>query len=64
MSTCQAEFYSATYTTKEGLHLRQLMGEIFDEPVDGTTTIWENNQSGIAYSQNALVDEKTKHIDL
>jgi hypothetical protein len=40
------------------------MGEIFDEPINGTTTIWEDNHSAIAYSQNALVSEKTKHIDL
>jgi hypothetical protein len=33
------------------------MGEIFNEP-----TIREDNQSAIAYSQNALVSEKTKHI--
>jgi hypothetical protein len=40
------------------------MGEIFDEPVSGITTIWEDNWSAIAYSPNALVNEKTKHIDL
>jgi hypothetical protein len=59
LSTCEAEYYSATYATKEGLPLRQLMGETFNEPIDGTTTIWENNQSAIAYSHNALVSEKT-----
>jgi hypothetical protein len=48
----------------EGLHLRQLMGEIFSAPITETTTIWEDNQSDIAYSQNALVSEKTKHIGL
>jgi hypothetical protein len=40
------------------------MGEIFDEPINGTTTIWEDNQSAIAYSKNALISKKTKHIDL
>jgi kynurenine formamidase len=41
------------------------MGEIFNAPITETTTIWEDNQSAIAYSQNALVSEKTaKHIDL
>jgi hypothetical protein len=49
LSTLEAKYYSATCATKEGLHLRQLMGEIFDEPIDGTTTIRENNQSAIAY---------------
>jgi hypothetical protein len=40
------------------------MGEIFNEPITGTTTIWEDNQSAIAYSHNALVSEKTKHIGM
>jgi hypothetical protein len=64
-STCEAEYYSAVDATKEGLHLRLLMGEIFNAPITETTTaIWEDNQSAIAYSHNALVNEKTKHIDM
>jgi hypothetical protein len=63
-STCEAEYYSAANATKEGLHLRQLMEEIFNSPITETTTVWEDNQSAIAYSQNALVSEKTKHIGL
>jgi hypothetical protein len=63
-STGEAEYYSAADATKEGLHLRQLMGEIFNAPITETITIWEDNQSAIAYSQNALVSEKTKHIGL
>jgi hypothetical protein len=38
------------------------MGEIFNAPITETTTIWEDNQSAIAYSHNARVCEKTKHI--
>jgi kynurenine formamidase len=41
-----------------------MVSEIFSRPFSGTTTIWEDNQSCIAYSQNALVSEKTKHIDM
>jgi hypothetical protein len=63
-STCEAEYYSAADATKEGLHLRQLLGETFNAPITETTTIWEDNQSATAYSQNALVSEKTKHISL
>jgi hypothetical protein len=40
------------------------MGEIFNAPITETTTIWEDNQSAIEYSHNALVSEKTKHIGL
>jgi hypothetical protein len=39
-------------------------GEIFNAPITETTTIWEDNQSAIAYSHNALVSEKTKHIGM
>jgi hypothetical protein len=42
-STCEAEYYSAADATKEGLHLRQLMGEIFNAPITETTNIWEDN---------------------
>jgi hypothetical protein len=49
-STCKAEYYSAADATKEGLHLRQFMGEIFNAPITETTTICEDNQSAIAYS--------------
>jgi hypothetical protein len=40
------------------------MGQVFNAPITETTAIWEDNQSAIAYSQNALVSEKTKHIGL
>jgi hypothetical protein len=49
-SSCEAEYYYAADATKEGLHLRQLMGEIFNAPITETTTIWEDNQNAIAYS--------------
>jgi hypothetical protein len=38
------------------------MGEIFNAPITETTTVWEDNQSDIAYSPNTLVNKKTKHI--
>jgi KUP system potassium uptake protein len=63
-STCEAEYYSAVDATEEGLYLRQLVGEIFNAPITETTTIWEDNQSAIAYSHNVLVSEKIKHIDI
>jgi hypothetical protein len=63
-STCEAEYYSAADATKEGLHLRQLMGGIFNTPITETTTIWEDNHSAISYFENVLVSEKTKYISL
>jgi hypothetical protein len=40
------------------------LGEFFNAPITETTTIWEDNQSAIAYSQSALVNEETKHVGL
>jgi hypothetical protein len=39
------------------------MVEIVDKPISGATTIWEDNQSAIAYSRNGQISENTKHID-
>jgi hypothetical protein len=64
LSTCETEYYSATDATREVIHLRQLIGEILNAPNTETTTIWEDNQSTTAYSQNAMVSDKTKHIVL
>jgi hypothetical protein len=63
-SVCEVEYYCAVDVTKERLHLHRLMGEIFNEPVDGTTTIWGDNQSTIANFEDTLISEKTKHIGL
>jgi hypothetical protein len=60
-STCEVKSYTPAGATKEGLHLRQLMGEIFNPPITETTPSWDS-QSAIAYSHNALVIEKTKHV--
>jgi hypothetical protein len=40
---CEVEYYFATYVIKKTLHLRHLMGEIFNAPITGNTTIWEDN---------------------
>jgi hypothetical protein len=40
------------------------MDKILNEPITGTTTILEDNQSATAYSQNAVVREKTKRIGM
>jgi hypothetical protein len=39
ISAIYSEYYYAADATKEELHLRQLIGEIFTAPITGTTTI-------------------------
>jgi hypothetical protein len=34
----------------EGMHLRHLLGDIFNATITVTNNIWEDNQSAIAYS--------------
>jgi hypothetical protein len=63
-SSCEAEYYSADDATREAIHIRQLLSEIHGVPISDTTTIWEDSQSTIAYRQNALVNDKTKHTGL
>ena len=38
-STCEAKYYSAADATKEAIHIRQMLSEIFSRHVSGTTTI-------------------------
>jgi hypothetical protein len=60
-------YYSTADATKEAIHIQQMLSDaiqIFSRHVSGTTTISEDNQRCIAYSQNKLVIEKTKHMDL
>jgi hypothetical protein len=40
------------------------MWEIFNAPITETTAMREDSKGAIAYSQSALVSEKTKHIGL
>jgi hypothetical protein len=37
-STCEAESYFAADATKEAIHIRQMLSEIFSRPVSGTTS--------------------------
>jgi hypothetical protein len=64
LSTCEAKYHSAVDATREIIHLRHLIGRILNAPITETTTIWEDNQSTIVYSQNAMVSNKATHIDL
>jgi hypothetical protein len=38
-SPCEAKYYFGPYATKKGIHLRQVMGEIFNETDKRTTTV-------------------------
>ncbi|TFY50793.1 hypothetical protein EVG20_g11324 [Dentipellis fragilis] len=63
LSTTEAEYVAATHAAKEALWLRSLIAEIF-EPIAGATTLFGDNQSAIALTQDHQYHARTKHIDI
>lgn len=54
---------AATHAAKEALWLRSLIGEIFG-PLTTPTTLFSDNQSAIALTQDHQYHPRTKHIDV
>jgi hypothetical protein len=63
LSTTKSEYVTATYSMKEALWLRSLLGNIF-APVQGPTTLFSDNQSMIALTKDHQYHPRTKHIDI
>jgi hypothetical protein len=55
---------STANATREVIHLCQLISETLNAPITETTIIYEDNHNNIAFSYNAMVSDKTKHIDV
>jgi hypothetical protein len=62
LSSAEAEFVAATTCAIETLYLRSLMRG-FGYKQTRTTTLWEDNASAIAMSQNPVAPGKSRHID-
>jgi hypothetical protein len=63
LSSAEAEYMAVSSAVQEGVHLRQLLGDLgyrLDEP----TTIYEDNMGCIALSNNPVFHKRTKHIDI
>ena len=52
-----------TNTVQEALHLRALLSDLGHQQNDATL-IYQNNQGSIALAKNAVVSQRTKHIDI
>ena len=62
LSTTEAEYMALAHTTKEAMWLRTLLSELgFDQ---GTTIVYEDNQSCIAMAKNPVHHARSKHIDI
>jgi hypothetical protein len=63
LSTCEAELYAESAAIQEVLWLRGLMEELGLHTRTGST-VYGDNQSAIAVSQNGVKGERTKHVDV
>jgi len=63
LSTCEAELYAESAAIQEVLWLRGLMEELGLHTQTGST-VFGDNQSTIAVSQNGVKGERTKHVDV
>ena len=63
LSTAEAEYVAATHAAKEGLWLRQLIGEVF-RPLAHQIPLHLDSQSAIALMKDGSYHACTKHIDI
>ena len=63
LSTAEAEYVAATHAAKEGIWLRNFIGEVFT-PFTDPTILHCDNQSAVAIATNGNFHARTKHIDI
>eukprot|EP00873_Tetraselmis_striata_P029119 jgi/Tetstr1/449383/TSEL_003892.t1 len=62
-STVDAETVSLAHAIKDGIHLKMLVSEILGSPVQ-PLIMMEDNQGAIIYATSAVINDRTKHIDV
>lgn len=63
LSTTEAEYVAMTHAAKEALWLRSLLSQLLGN-LDQPTTLFGDNQSAIALTQDHQYHARTKHIDI
>jgi hypothetical protein len=63
LSTTESEYIAATHAAKEALWLYSLLSQIFG-PYRDATTLFSDNQSAIALTQDHQYHARTKHINV
>lgn len=63
LSSCEAEYMAAASAAQEAVHLRRLLSSI-GQPMQGATTMMEDNQGCIDLARNPVHHSRSKHIDL
>ncbi|EFN72337.1 Retrovirus-related Pol polyprotein from transposon TNT 1-94, partial [Camponotus floridanus] len=65
LSTMEAEYVALSEATKETIHLRRLIKEMYgDQYVNVSTDMLCDNQSAIALSKENMLHQRSKHIDI
>jgi hypothetical protein len=62
-SSAEAEYVSASETTKQVVWLRKILGDM-GEKQDMTTVLFCDNKSAIAMTKNSVFHSRIKHINL
>jgi hypothetical protein len=63
-STMEAEYIAASQTGRELMFVRNLLGELMNEPLDHPSQLYCDNQSTISVAENPAMHDKAKHIAL
>jgi hypothetical protein len=63
LSSAEAEYMAVSAAVQEAIFLRGLMGDLGYVQA-GATTIYEDNQGCIAMTENPVMHQRTKHIDI
>ena len=64
LSTCKAEYMALAEATQEALFLMQLVKDMTHPYSCDTFTLYCDNQSAISLTKNAMVHQRSKHIDI
>jgi hypothetical protein len=63
LSTCEAEYVTATTVACQAVWLRRLLGELTDEEAH-PPALMVDNQTAIALAKNPVLHDRSKHIDI
>jgi hypothetical protein len=64
LSTAEAEYYALAEASKEAIHIRQLVGQIFPSVEEVATPVHIDNKGAGHMAENMVNNKRTKHIDI
>mmetsp|Transcript_25531 Transcript_25531/g.30985 ORF Transcript_25531/g.30985 Transcript_25531/m.30985 type:complete len:1362 (+) Transcript_25531:1568-5653(+) len=64
LSSAEAEYYAMADATKETLHVKQLISELFPSLITSAVPIHVDNKGAGYIAENMINNKRTKHIDI